>query len=86
MLFQNLSIFSPEDGVTQIGPRNVHGAVEGHLVALRQSDCSHGGFEVKLSELFRGQIHSRHCGWYHTGLFAAVDVAAGMLSCLQLGG
>lgn len=86
MLFQVLAIFGPNDGVVEIGVRNVHGAVEHHLVALRQSDSAHGGFKVKPPELFRGQINPGHCGRYQMGLCAAVDVAAGMLGCLQKGG
>lgn len=80
---QILAILGPNDGVVEISVGNVHGAVERHLVALRQSDSAHGGFKVKLPELVRGQIDPGHCGWYHMGLCPAVDVAAGMLGCLQ---
>lgn len=86
VLFQILAILGPNDGVVEVGVRNVHGAVERHLVALRQSDSAHGGFKVKSPELFRGQINPGHGGWYHMGLCAAEDAAAGMLGCLQKGG
>lgn len=85
VFFQILAILGPDDGVVELGVRDVHGAVECHLVALRQLDGTHGGFKVKPPELVRGEIDPRHCGRYHVGLCAAVDVAPGMLGYLHRG-
>lgn len=68
IFFQILAILCPGDSGFLPGIRDVDRAVEFHLVALRQVDSACGGFEVQLSELFRGQINPRHSGRYHMRL------------------